>query len=148
MTTGAIKTTDEAQIRAIVDRRVRAVQAKDVAGATADHAPDIVLYDAVPPLQYVGLDQARERIESWFALYDGPIRYEIRDLSVAAGDAAAFCHYLYRVTGTLEAGAKVDMWVRATLCLRNVDGVWKVTHEHDSVPFDSETRQALFDLKP
>lgn len=60
----------------------------------------------------------------------------------------AFCHFLYRVTGTLAAGGDVDMWVRATVCYRKIDGTWMVTHEHNSVPFDVESGKASLDLKP
>jgi ketosteroid isomerase-like protein len=40
------------------------------------------------------------------------------------------------------------MWVRATLCLRRIDGKWMIAHEHQSVPFDVETGKASLDLKP
>jgi len=59
-----------------------------------------------------------------------------------------FCHYLYRVTGTLANGVKVDMWVRASVCCRKTDGKWMITHEHGSVPFDPESGKASLDLKP
>ena len=60
----------------------------------------------------------------------------------------AFGHYLYRVTGTTREGGEVDMWVRATLGLRRIDGEWRITHEHHSVPFDAETGGAALDLEP
>ena len=71
-----------------------------------------------------------------------------RDLSVTAGGDAAFCHYLYRVTGTMTNGREVDMWVRSTICFRKVGGEWLVAHEHTSVPFDAESGRASVDLKP
>jgi ketosteroid isomerase-like protein len=40
------------------------------------------------------------------------------------------------------------MWVRAALCCRRVDGRWLITHDHESVPFDAETGQALTSLRP
>jgi len=43
---------------------------------------------------------------------------------------------------------KTDVWVRATVCFRKIDGQWKVTHEHISVPFDMETFKASVHLKP
>jgi ketosteroid isomerase-like protein len=62
------------------------------------------------------------------------------------GDVA-FCHFLYRVSGT-TANGKIGMWVRATVCLRRIDGRWLITHEHDSVPFEPETGKAALDLQP
>lgn len=72
----------------------------------------------------------------------------MRDLSVTAGAGAAFCHYLYRVAGTMTNGSEVDMWVRSTVCFRKTDGAWVVMHEHASVPFDAESSKASADLKP
>lgn len=81
-------------------------------------------------------------------MYEGPIGYEIRDLSITSGNDVAFCHYLYRASGTRTDGAKVDMWVRATVCYRKINGTWMVTHEHQSVPFDPKSGKASLDLKP
>jgi len=74
--------------------------------------------------------------------------YEIRDLSITAGDDMAFCHCLNRVTGTMTNGQKIDMWWRATLCLRKTGGKWTIAHEHASVPFDPQSGKASLDLKP
>jgi ketosteroid isomerase-like protein len=60
----------------------------------------------------------------------------------------AFCHSLNGINATKTDGGKVDMWVRATGGLRKVDGTWKVTHLHSSVPFDVESGKASLDLKP
>lgn len=69
-------------------------------------------------------------------------------MSITAGEDVAFCHYLYRVTGTRADGGQVDMWVRATVCFHKQNGMWLVTHEHQSVPFDPETGKASLDLEP
>jgi ketosteroid isomerase-like protein len=76
------------------------------------------------------------------------IGYEVQDLSIMTGETVAFCHYLYRVSGTLIAGGKVEMWVRATVCLGKIDDKWTIVHEHQSVPFDPETGKASLNLKP
>lgn len=148
MTAENDKATDEAQLRALIDNRVEAVRNKDVNALMAQHAPDVVMFDALNPLQYVGADKVRERAEEWFSWYQGPIGYEVRDLSITASEEAAFCHYLYRVSGTMTNGKEVDMWVRSTVCFSKIDGKWMVAHEHSSVPFDAESGKASVDLKP
>lgn len=40
------------------------------------------------------------------------------------------------------------MWWRMTIGYRKIDGTWMVIHEHNSVPFDTETGQASLGLKP
>lgn len=139
---------DEARIQEIIEGRVSAIRAKDVDALMSNHAPDVVMFDALDPLRYVGSDEVRERAGQWLSWYRGQVGYEVRDLSVAASDEAAFCHYLYRVTGTMTNGREVDMWVRSTVCFRKVEGEWLVAHEHTSVPFDAESGKASVGLKP
>ena len=69
-------------------------------------------------------------------------------MTVVAGDDVAFVHSLNHVSGTTTAGDDVNMWWRATLCLRQVDGTWSVAHSHASVPFDMESGKASVSLKP
>lgn len=142
------KAIDEAQIRTLIEDRVKAVRAKNINGLMSNHASDVLSFDVVNPLQYTGSDTVRERAEEWFSLYQGSIGYETRDLSITTGDDVAFCHYLYRVSGTRTDGEKVDMWVRATVCYCKIDGTWMITHEHNSVPFDMETLKASLEIKP
>ncbi len=146
MTTENSKATDEAQIRGIIENRVKAIRAKDVGAVLSEFAPDVVTFNLAPPLQTKGTD--RSSIEKWFSGYQGVISYEVRDLTVATGVDVAFCHYLYRSSGTATDGREIDMWVRATLCFRKIGGQWLITHEHDSEPFDMQTLKASLDLKP
>jgi uncharacterized protein (TIGR02246 family) len=148
MTTENSKATDEARIRALIEQRVMAVRDKDIAALMSHHAPDVVMFDALNPLQYVGAEKVRERAAQWFSWYQDAIGYEVRDLNITTGETAAFCHYLYRVSGTMTNGKEVNMWVRATACFRKLDGEWMVTHEHTSVPFDAESGKASVDLQP
>jgi uncharacterized protein (TIGR02246 family) len=146
MTTGQTKSTSEPEIRRLIEDRVKAIHEKDVNAVVAEYAPDVVMFNLAPPLQTKGVD--KKGIEKWFSGYQGAIDCEIRDLSISTGDDVAFCHYLYRITGTMTNGKKEDMWVRATLCFRKIEGKWLITHEHDSEPFDMQTFKALLDLKP
>lgn len=148
MTIEKSEATDEAQIRALIESRVEAVHAKDIDALMANHTPESVSFDALNPLRYIGSEKVKERAEEWFSWYQGPIGYEIRDLSITSSESVAFCHYLYRVSGTMTNGREVDMWVRSTVCYRKIEGKWMVTHEHTSVPFDAESGKASVDLKP
>jgi len=40
------------------------------------------------------------------------------------------------------------MWWRSTVCYRKTEGSWKITHEHNSVPFNVETGKPSLDLEP
>ena len=149
MTAASRDAATEAEIRALVDEQAKAIRARDVDGSLSAYAPDVLLFDVVAPLRSMGSDVARKRLAEWFASFRGPIGYEVRDLSITAGNDVAFYHSLNRVSATTTDGQKLDMWWRATVCCRKVDGASKVTHEHASVPFymDGSYRAAV-DLNP
>jgi uncharacterized protein (TIGR02246 family) len=140
--------TNETQIRALIDDRTKAVRAKDNVGATSGIAQDILTFDVVNPLQYVGSDASRKRVEEWFSSFQGPIDYEIRDLDITACDDVAFSHSLCHVSAMKTDGTQLNMWWRATICYRKLDGSWMITHEHNSVPFSVTDGKASLDLKP
>ncbi len=148
MATGKNKVDDEAQIRQLIDGLAKALRAKDINGVMSNYAPDVVVFDIVPPLRYLGADAYRKNWEEWFATWQGPIGYEIRDLSITAGDEVAFSYSLNRISGTKKNGERPDVWIRVTACYRKINGKWLITHDHVSVPFDMETFKASVDLKP
>jgi len=149
MATEKNKAIDEAQIRQLIDNWAKALRAKDINGLMSHYTPDILVFDLAPPLQYAGADAYRKNFDEWFTSFQGPVGYEIRDLSITTGDDAAFSHSLNRINGTRTNGEETDVWVRATVCFRKVDGKWRVTHEHVSVPFYMEPPyKASLDLKP
>ena len=125
-----------------------AVHTKDPKPLAARQAPDIVTFDVLPPLHSRGGEAVEEKTRAWFGAYAGGIGYEVRDLHIAADGDVGFCSFVYHVSGTLNSGDEVDMWVRATLGCRRVDGKWLITHDHESVPFDPVSGQALIDLNP
>jgi uncharacterized protein (TIGR02246 family) len=142
------RANDEAQIRALIDDQAKAIRARNGGGSVSRYAPDVLLFDVVNPLRYVGSDAVRKRLSEWFATFQGPIGYELRDLSITAGEDVAFSHSLNRVSATTTGGEKLDMWWRATVCYRKLHGEWMVTHAHASVPFDGKSGQASLDLEP
>jgi uncharacterized protein (TIGR02246 family) len=144
----ANKSTDEAEVRQLIEERVRATREKDIDAALSNIAPDIESFDVVDPLKYVGSNALRTRAQEWFSSFEGPIAFEVRELSITTGEDVAFSHSLNRVTGTKADGGQLDMWFRATVCYRRIDGRWMVTHEHNSVPFNVESGKASLDLKP
>jgi uncharacterized protein (TIGR02246 family) len=142
------KAVDEVQIRELIANKTKAVRAKDIDGATSNYAPDVLSFDVVNPLRYIGVSAIRKRLEEWFSSFQGSIGLEIRDLSVTVGEAVAFSHCLNHVSATTTDGRKLDMWWRETACYRKLEGKWLITHQHSSVPFDVESGKASLDLKP
>jgi ketosteroid isomerase-like protein len=138
---------NEALIRESVKNYVNALRAKDIDAAMAFFAPNLVSFDIVPPLRYVGAVNKRRAWEEAFAAYTS-FEYEVGDLNVTTHSDMAFVHSLNHVNGTLASGQTTDMWLRWTACLRQIDGDWLVVHDHVSVPADLENGQAALDLTP
>jgi ketosteroid isomerase-like protein len=90
----------------------------------------------------------RERAASWFSSFEDAPGVDVRNLSVAADGDTAFAHGLNRYFGKLTSGGTLDMCVRVTLCLRKINGQWLITHEHNSVPFDSKSGTAVISPSP
>lgn len=149
---------DEAQIRDLLARMVAGLRAKDAAQVLADHAPDVVSYSLAPPLgsrrgDLVDIGGGRkvdmataEGVQTWLDGFgDAPFEYEIRDLEVVAGGAAAYAYGLAR----MGSPGVFSMWFRVTIGLRKIDGRWLITHSHESVPFymDQDLKAAV-DLEP
>jgi len=140
--------TPEDEIRALVEERIAAVATKDPKPLAARQHPEIVHFNLLPPLHSKGNAAVEQATRDWFDGYETAIGYGVRDLTVHVDRNVAFCSFLYHVTGTLKTGGEVDMWVRATLGCRKVDGRWVIVHDHESVPFDATTGRALIDLEP
>ena len=138
----------EQELRDLVDERVRAVRGRDSATLAARPAEDVITFDVLPPLNSRGSQATVEHLQAWFDGYDGPIDYSAHDVQASAQGDLGFCSFLYHVGGTLKTGDQVNMWVRATLCCRRIDGRWRIVHDHESVPFDPATGQALISLEP
>lgn len=139
-------TVAEKEVRQAIEARNAALSAKDVGALMATGYAGFVGYTLAPPLKGSG---GKDGLAGWFATWDGPIGFDLKDLKVTAGDDVAFASALARMTGRKVAGESVDLWHRVTFGLKRVRGAWKIVHEHSSVPFymDGSFRAAV-DLKP
>ena len=136
----------EVEIRALLDGWAEAIRAKDINRRMSNYAQDVVFFDFVGALRYVGSDAVKACAE-WFSSL-GDAGFEHRDVSIAAGDDVAFCHSLYRVHRG-EGRRKQNRHVVARDRVpAQVGGKWIVTDEHQSVPFNMESGRRSLDLKP
>jgi uncharacterized protein (TIGR02246 family) len=142
------KKNDEAAIQGLLDDCIRSVCSKNIDGVMSVYAQEVVSFDIVPPLQYIGADAFRKVWEETFFVYQGPINYEIHDINITVGDDVAFTHSLNRISGTMNNGQKTDFWLRWTACFRKINGKWLIVHHQNSVPADLEHGKAVLDLKP
>jgi uncharacterized protein (TIGR02246 family) len=140
--------TDKAEIRQVLDEWVKAFEARDVKAIMALYDPDVVAYDLVPPLQYVGKDAYGKDYAEFFAEFKGPLKVEIRDVHIEASGDLAYVACLERVSGTMTNGQQSSTWLRATSVFRKEGGKWLDVHDHVSVPADFATGKAMLGLNP
>jgi ketosteroid isomerase-like protein len=136
------------EIAALLENRAAAIADHDVDGVLQQIAPDIVSFDVGKPLAQTGIEGVRRRLQEWFSAYDGTINFICRDLAVHGGEDIAFSHALVHISGRLNTGTVVSMWVRSTIGWIRKEQRWLAAHEHMSDPMDFETGRTLTDLKP
>lgn len=139
---------DDKRIRALISERVAAMTERDADALARQCVPDLLAFTLAPPLAHHGEDV--EARKAWFASFDGPIEYEVRDLEVTVGGDVAYSHSLTRLSTTPKGMPQpFELWFRSTTGFRKVDGEWRIAHVHDSTPFYMDgTMSAALDLKP
>jgi uncharacterized protein (TIGR02246 family) len=130
--------SDQAQIKALEQRLSKAVEARDIDAIMKCYAPgpDLVIFDVIPPRQYVGTAAFRKDWEGFLGSFKGPITFEVNDLSVVSGGKLAFGHSIQHISGTDKDGKKFELTMRVTDGYRKLNGKWVIAHEHSSVPVD------------
>jgi uncharacterized protein (TIGR02246 family) len=131
------ESTDENQIRTLIERWANAVHAGDMDGVLADHSDDIVMFDVPPPNEVRGKAAYRDTWPPFFKWQEQGALFEIVSLDVIAGSDVAFAHALLRCGTKEELEKEPDNRLRLTIGLRKQDGRWQVTHEHHSFPLQS-----------
>jgi uncharacterized protein (TIGR02246 family) len=126
----------ESRIRALIEGWADAVRRHDLPGILAHHAQDIVMFDVPPPLQSRGMDAYRKTWDLFFKYHTPSQAFDIEELAITAGEDVAFAIALMRCGSATFSGPpeKGGFLFRLTIGLRNIDGDWRITHEHHSVP--------------
>ena len=116
------KSTDEAEIRNLVESWARAVRTKNLDGILANHSPEILMFDVPPPAQLKGIEAYKKTWDVFSAWFQDSGVFDIKELNITAGDDVAFGTALMRCAGTEANGDKVELDFRLTICFRKIDG--------------------------
>lgn len=126
-------TSNEAEVRALFDRWVQAVQDENLDGIRADHDPEILMFDVPPPFVSRGLEAYMATWRTFFRWQAKPVMFEFRDVTIHAGSDVAFLTAIGRC-GDTSSGQRVDLDFRLTVGFRRHEGRWRIVHEHHSIP--------------
>ena len=77
-----IMTTDESQIRALIDDWADALRAKDIDRVMSHYAPDVLAFDAIAQLQFKGRDAYRQHWQACLSMCQDPSIFEIHELGI------------------------------------------------------------------
>jgi uncharacterized protein (TIGR02246 family) len=144
----AAPTSDKDAVIALEAQFAAAASAKDVDAIMKVYAPDVFVFDVVPPRQYVGAAAYRKDWEEVMSGFKGPLKFELTDLAVDVEGPVAWGHSIQRVTGTDPSGKPSEMTVRVSDVFRKTADGWRIVQEHVSVPVDLATGKPDLQSKP
>ena len=127
---------DEIRIKALLDAWADAVRRHDLPAILAHHEPDMVMFDLPPPLQCKGIEAYKETWGLLFRYHKPGTAFDIQELAITAGQDVAFALAIMRCgpESSSDPDDRDGFLFRLTVCLRKVDGYWRIAHEHHSVP--------------
>ncbi len=139
---------DEQAIRALEDQFAAAASAKNLDAIMKVYVPgsELFVFDVGVPRQHVGWEDYKKDWQDYLALFKGPIKFTVSDLSVMSDGKIAYGHSIQQVSGTGTDGTSMDMAVRVTDVYRKIDGKWLIVQEHVSVPIDFTSGRPLPDM--
>ncbi len=126
----------ENEIKTIIEAWADAVRRHDLSGILAHHEQDIVMFDVPPPLQSRGMNEYKKTWDLFFKYHKPSQAFDIEELAITAGKDVAFATAIMRCGSGTPSGPpeEAGFLFRLTIGLRNVDGAWRIAHEHHSVP--------------
>jgi len=131
---------------------ITALEHKLIAATGADEAmafqdeKEIVLYDYVVPLQFVGAKAVRADFEKFFSSAKH-VKGDFVSLLVVAARKLGVAHSIQHFTWTDKDGKPGEGTFRVTDCWQKVKGQWKLFHTHISFPLNPESGKVEMNLK-
>lgn len=145
---------DTREIYASLERLVNAVNTNDLNGIMKYYVPDnvpdetLVVFDGIPPRQYVGAAAFRQDWANFLATYPNGVHAEVNGWKSESEGNLAYGRYFFSVTGIATNGKPLDFTLRITDVYRKINGKWLAIHEHASWPVDLATRMADLSSAP
>jgi ketosteroid isomerase-like protein len=100
----------------------------------------LVVFDAPPPLQVIGVKASLKSAADVMAAVAGPVAVRYSNIHVTVDHSHAYGYYFVGMVLTFKDGKTTNVMFRVTdIWERQKDGNWLIVHEHNSVPVDFET---------
>ena len=135
----------EEQIKQIFEVYRTTVFAKDVDAFTALYDENIHVFDMWGKWSYDGIQAWRGMVTEWFgSLGNEKVGVDFSDMQIEAASDIFIAHAIVTYRGLSAEGKELrSMQNRLTWGLKNINGAWKIIHEHSSAPIAPETLKAI-----
>lgn len=130
---------DKSTIETVLQQIAQAHAEKDAAKLASFYKSTALLFDLPPPLTRYGMNA--NEIATWFDTWDGPIQMSYKNVNTEISGNLAISTALLHMRGKEKDGEHIDLWFRATTCLKKYDGRWLIIHEHTSVPLHIDSSE-------
>jgi ketosteroid isomerase-like protein len=142
----------EVAIRERIDSLLNAVRTGDLDTLRTIFAPNVVSFDIEAPLRHVGAEKKMSNWEQVFTVFQLPLEYETRDLTVLVDGSLAVVYSLNHMNASMSPAinrsGKIDYWLRWTSAWQKIDGQWMIVHDQVSVPTYFPEGRSAMDLRP
>ncbi|MGH6993877.1 MAG: YybH family protein [Caulobacteraceae bacterium] len=139
--------SDLARLFALQRRWLAGFNAENVDELMSVYAPDVFVFDAIPPRQYVGAAAYRKDWQGLFAALPHQTT-KVEDLKISVVGPVAWSHETVSTDATAKDGSHRTLAVRQTDVYRKLGGRWRIVQEHVSFPVDIDTGKADLLSKP
>jgi uncharacterized protein (TIGR02246 family) len=131
-----------AAVRDLVDREVKAINAKDLKALSDIWAQDdaILMFDVPPPGRFQGWDRIGRQWKDFFERFSD-LQLAVDSLQVEVEGDLAYATYDWALAGTMGEYALQDRG-QATAIYRKREGRWRLVHAHYSPAPPADTAPA------
>lgn len=134
-------------IQRVVESYKSAVFAADAEALMRLYHPDVRVFDTWGVWLYEGAPSWQRAVEGWFtSLGSERVRATFSDVQVLAGQPVAVLNAIVTYAAESAQGAPIrSMQNRMTWVLRETGHVFRIVHEHTSVPVGFEDAKAILE---
>jgi len=138
-------------INELLENYQSAVLEQNVDKFIAMYDTNVHIFDSWSKWNIIGKDAWRKQVEDWFSVLqrdNSTLRVSYEDCVIYEEGDLASIHTNIRFSE--YNSNKIEfrhLTNRFTFILRKVDSVWKIVHEHSSLPINPDDGNGIFDLK-
>lgn len=134
-------------VTTMIEQYEDAVAAMDAQRLIALYDPAARVFDATSSWEYPAREEWAKAVDAWLTPMreEGAVRSEctLRDRRVVEAPEIRVVSALARYAAAFSDGREVSVVNRLTQVWGEANGIWRIVHEHTSVPVDESMERAV-----